>query len=121
MNRFIKRLAVLLVCSSVSISVWAGGGTFGSFASPLPATQLLTPGQIFSITLTANTNVVGGINFSAPFALNPNIGNQFAVVPGGTCIVGNSLTNGQKMHCCGAVCRRISGLICGNAARSMPI
>ena len=35
------------------------------------------------------------MSFSAPFALNPNIGSQFAAVPGGTCIVGSSYTNGQ--------------------------
>ncbi|MEO7253993.1 MAG: hypothetical protein ABIZ64_07110 [Casimicrobium sp.] len=38
---------------------------------------------------------MSGINFSAPFAFNPNGGNQFAVVPGGTCVVGTPFTNGQ--------------------------
>ena len=94
MNRLIKCLAILCVCFSSSMSAWAGTPS-GSFTSPLPNTQLLMPGQTFPVTLTANTNSGGGISFSAPFVLNPNAGNQFAVVPGGTCVVGTPFTNGQ--------------------------
>ena len=94
MNRFIKFLAVLLVCFGASLQAWAGVANFGNFSSPLPETQTLTPGQIFPVTLTANTNT-DGIAFSMPFAFNPNGGNQFNVVPGGTCAENIFLANGQ--------------------------
>jgi hypothetical protein len=95
MNRLIKCAAVLLVSCGISIHAWAGTSAIGYFASPLPSTQSLTPGQTFPVTLTANTNQVGGMVFSAPFSLSPNVGNQFVVVPGGTCAVGTPYTNGQ--------------------------
>ncbi len=95
LNRFAKYLAVLIVCCGAPIQAWAGVASFGSFVSPLPPTQSLAPGQIFPVTLTANTNINSGIKFAAPFAFNPNGGNQFSVVPGGTCVVGTPFTNGQ--------------------------
>lgn len=95
MNRLIKCLAVLLVCCGASVPAWAGVASYGFFSSPLSSTQLLTPGQTFPVTLTANTNSNSGVQFSAPFALNPNGGNQFIVVPGGTCVAGTVFTNGQ--------------------------
>ena len=95
MNRLIKCLAILLMCSGASVPDWALDASFGFFDSPLPLTQSLTPGQILPVTLSARTNVGSGILFSAPFALNPNGGNQFNVVPGGTCVVGTPFTNGQ--------------------------
>ncbi len=94
MNRFIKSLAVLLVCFGASLQAWAGVAIFGNFSSSLPEIQSLTPGQIFPVTLTANTST-DGITFTTPFVFNPNGGNQFNVVPGGTCAVGTFVASGQ--------------------------
>lgn len=95
MNQLVKWIAVALVCCCVTSQAWAGIALpFGNFNTSVPSTQSLTPGQIFPVTLTANTNLPG-IAFSSPFVLNPNVGNQFVVVPGGTCALATSYTNGQ--------------------------
>lgn len=75
---------------------WAGILAFGGFSSNQPtAIKTFAPGEIFTITLTANTSDTRGVLFSTPFALNPNAGGQFQIVPGGTCLIGTPYLNGS--------------------------
>lgn len=95
MNRLFKVLVLVLLCSLYTNHASARAG-FGMFFSSAPTpTKTLTPGETFPVTLTANTDQIAGILFSSPFAFNPNGGNQFSVVAGGTCNTLTSYSNGQ--------------------------
>jgi hypothetical protein len=66
----------------------------GSFFSSAPVpTTTLTPGQVYTITATANSTAGQQVQLNQ-IQLNPNVGTQFQIV-GGTCNTTTAYSNGQ--------------------------
>ncbi len=96
MIRLNKILAIVIAAFALSMPSWAGFVAPGFFNSNQPTgTKTFVPGEIFTITMNASTTNATGVQFSTPFVLNPNVGGQFQIVPGGTCVVGTSYLNGS--------------------------
>lgn len=95
MIRFCKFVtATALTALAFSVPSWAGVSG-GFYSSALTPTKTFTPGEVYTLTITANTSNPTGVRFSTAFVLNPNIGSQFQIVPGGTCALATAYTTGQ--------------------------
>ena len=92
----LKILGVICATAFMAISPASSQTLAGGFNTNLGSTAALQPGQTFVVTLTASTNSTTGVIFSQAFALNPNVGSQFQLAPGGTCTVAALYTNGQS-------------------------
>jgi hypothetical protein len=82
--------------AALAFSAPSLAGISGSFYSSQPvATKTFVPGEIYTLTITANTSNATGVRFSSPFVLNPNMGSQFQIVSGGTCALATAYLTGQ--------------------------
>lgn len=100
MNRILKRFIALTATLVASLMIvtptWAGNLPFGTFWSSEGSPKVFLPGEVYTLTFTSSTDNVAGLSFSTPFALNPNDGGQFQIVPGGTCVLNTPYLNDQS-------------------------
>jgi hypothetical protein len=84
------RKFVAVVSALIAFNAYAGISF--RFDSDAPETQSLSPGQTFTVTLTARIFAQGNVVRLTQLGLNPNAGSQFQIV-GGTCNTTTSFNN----------------------------
>ncbi len=87
---YIRGLIAALVMAAAP--AWAGITTSGFFFSDAPGTATLTPGQVFTVTITASSSAVPPVMQLSTLTLTDPSG-QFQIV-GGTCAVGTAYSTG---------------------------
>lgn len=88
-------IAVALLAGFVSQAALATTSVVGVFNSDAPSpSATLTPGQIITVTLTANAPGAGVSMLALPTVVGG--AGQFEIVPGGTCVANQTYFDGQS-------------------------